>query len=87
MITSNNLLLEEAATMNIVRSRDAFELLQEALSNVASGDEKLVNASFMISPAQKRVIELLARENRLSQGVVLRVIMDEWMEKKLQGRS
>ena len=69
--------------MDLIRSEQSRSLLKEALTGM--GDDNLVNISFMISPEQKAVIQQLSRENRLSQGVILRFILDEWMEGKLNG--
>lgn len=73
----------EVATMNIVRSKQSRELIEEAL--IPNGDNNLVNASFMISPKQREVIQQLAKENRFSQGVVVRIIIDEWMTNQVRG--
>jgi hypothetical protein len=71
------------AAMNIIRTADSLELIKEAL--IGNGDDSnLVNASFMIAPKQKAVIEQLSRENRFSQGIILRIIIDEWMEQKVR---
>lgn len=69
--------------MNIIRSEESRQLISDAVKGDV--DENLVNVSFMLSPKQKAVIEQLARENRFSQGVVLRVIIDEWMQSKAAG--
>lgn len=69
--------------MNIVRSKQSRELIEEAL--IPNGDNNLVNASFMISPKQREVIQQLAKENRFSQGVVVRIIIDEWMTNQVRG--
>ena len=73
----------EVAVMNIIRSEQSRGLMQEAL---VGGDEgNLENVSFMLSPSQRAVIKQLSKENRLSQGVILRIIIDEWMQLKLNG--
>ena len=71
--------------MNIIRSADSLRLIEEAVSGGV--DENLINVSFMMSPKQKAVIEQLSKENRLSQGVVIRVILDEWMQSKARGNG
>lgn len=73
----------EAAVMNLVRTAETRKLIEEA---VESGvEENLINVSFMVSPKQKAVIEKLSKENRFSQGVVVRIILDEWMQSKVAG--
>jgi hypothetical protein len=71
--------------MNIVRSQQSRGLMQEALISNGDGANNLENVSFMLAPSQREVIKQLARENRFSQGVVLRIIVDEWMQNKLEG--
>lgn len=73
----------EAAVMNLVRTAETRKLIEEAVEGGV--DENLINVSFMVSPKQKAVIERLARENRFSQGVVVRIILDEWMQSKAAG--
>jgi hypothetical protein len=73
----------EVAVMEIVRSQQLRDLLRESLEEFPG--DNMQNASFMIEPAQKAAIEELARANRLSQGVILRVIIREWMNQKLNG--
>ena len=73
----------EVATVDIVRSEQLRDLLDETLKVI--DEENLVNVSFMIEPAQKEAIGRLAKANRLSQGVILRIIIREWMENKLNG--
>lgn len=73
----------EVATVNIIRSEQLRDLIQEALED--TDVDNLVNASFMIEPSQKVAIERLAKANRLSQGVIMRIIIREWMEYKLNG--
>lgn len=73
----------EVAGMEIVRSQQLRDLLTESLNEMP--DENLQNVSFMIEPSQKAVIEQLSKANRLSQGVVMRVIIREWMKQKLNG--
>jgi hypothetical protein len=75
----------EAQAMNIIRSAESRKLIGEAVRGDI--DENLINVSFMLSPKQKAVIEQLAKENRFSQGVVLRVIIDEWMQSKATGNG
>lgn len=69
--------------MNLVRTAETRKLIEEAVEGGV--DENLINVSFMVSPKQKAVIERLARENRFSQGVVVRIILDEWMQSKAAG--
>ncbi len=69
--------------MNIIRSEQSLGLIQQALST--NGEGNLENVSFMLSPSQRNVIKQLARENRMSQGVILRIILDEWMQLKVGG--
>ncbi len=73
----------EDAKMNIIRSQQTLGLIQQSLKS--NGDGNLQNVSFMLSPSQRGVIKQLARENRMSQGVILRIIVDEWMQSKLNG--
>ena len=82
MVTSNSK-QAEVATVNIVRSQQLEDLLKETLDQF--DEANMVNASFMIEPSQKAAIERLAKANRLSQGVILRIIVREWMEFKLNG--
>ena len=69
--------------MNLVRTAETRKLIEEAVEGGV--DENLINVSFMVSPKQKAVIERLAKENRFSQGVVVRIILDEWMQSKAAG--
>ena len=71
--------------MNIVRSDQSRGLMHEALTSNGDGGTNLENVSFMLAPSQRDVVKQLARENRLSQGVILRIILDEWMQNKLEG--
>lgn len=73
----------EVAVMEIVRSQQLRDFLKESLSEFPG--DNMQNVSFMIEPSQKTAIEELARANRLSQGVILRVIIREWMSQKLNG--
>ena len=73
----------EVKAMNIVRSEQAVGLIRQALTD--HEDDNLENVSFMLSPNQRAVVRQLARENRMSQGVIMRIVLDEWMETKLNG--
>lgn len=50
-----------------------------------TSDATKVYLSAMVSPAQKTLIEALAKINRTRQADVLRAIIDEWCELKLSG--
>jgi hypothetical protein len=78
---------QEAPAMQIVRTPQSWQLIEDALT--VNEGENLVNASFMLSPKQIEMIRQLARENRYlsSQGAVLRYIIDEWMRNQLEGRE
>ena len=69
--------------MNIIRSERSVGLIRRAVEGEA--EDNLVNVSFMLAPSQRAVIQQLAKENRFSQGVIVRVILDEWMQNKLNG--
>ena len=43
-------------------------------------DENLVTTSMMIRPEQKQLIKSLARENRVSQADIFRMMIDHWCE-------
>lgn len=60
----------------------AAGLLREVLAD--DTDENKVYLSAMVSPSQKRMVEGLASLNRAKQADVLRAIIDEWCELKLQ---
>lgn len=74
---------ESEVAVEILRSQQLRDLLKESLTELP--DDNLQNVSFMIEPSQKTMIEKLAKANRLSQGVILRVIIREWMSQKLNG--
>ncbi len=77
------IIFKPEVAMDIVRSEQSVGLLRDALDRLGKGN--MVNVSFMITPDQKAVIKKLSQDNRMSQGVVLRHILDEWMEFKLNG--
>jgi hypothetical protein len=70
--------------MQVVHSEESWELIKKALDDGES--ENLVNASFMLTPIQIKIIRQLAQENRYvsSQGAILRYIIDEWMRYQLE---
>ena len=73
----------EDTEMNIIRSEQSLGLIRRSLSG--DGDDNLENVSFMLAPSQRDVVRQLAKENRMSQGVIFRIILDEWMQSKVNG--
>lgn len=67
--------------MNIVRNDALRELVRVAYEEVT--DANLKTTSTMLRPNQLVMIQKLARANRLSQGDILRIILDEWCNYKL----
>lgn len=67
--------------MNIVRNDALMELVRVAYEEVT--DANLKTTSAMLRPNQLNMIRALARANRLSQGDILRIILDEWCNYKL----
>ena len=72
--------------MNIVRSEQHLDLLKKSLE-AGDLDENLKTTSAMMRPLQLDMIRTLARANRLSQGDIMRIIIDEWCESKLGGHD
>lgn len=68
--------------MKLAGTSDVASLMREVLAD--SGDSNKVYLSAMVAPSQKRLIEELARTNRAKQADVLRAIIDEWCERKLE---
>jgi hypothetical protein len=77
----NQMALNEVS-MKLAGVQNAASLMREVLAD--SGDANKVYLSAMVAPAQKRLIEELARANRAKQADVLRAIIDEWCESKLE---
>lgn len=69
--------------MDILRNKQLLGLLDESLK-ADDLDENLITTSAMLRPSQLEMIRQLARANRLSQGDIVRVIIDEWCESKLK---
>lgn len=78
------LAIESEVVVDIVRSDRLTELLKESYE-ADDQDENMVTTSMMVRPQQKKMISALAKSNRLSQGDIIRIIIDEWTQKKLEG--
>lgn len=67
--------------MRLTRVERASALIEAVLSG--EQDDNLVTLCAMITPAQKQLVEGLAQQNRVSQAVILRAIIDEWCETQM----
>ncbi|MCB8942581.1 MAG: hypothetical protein H6658_02275 [Ardenticatenaceae bacterium] len=72
----------EAQDMRLSDVERASQLIQEVLQD--EGEDNLVYLSAMVPPAHKDLISGLAKINKAKQAAVLRAIIDEWCEFKLQ---
>lgn len=69
--------------MKLARLERAAHLMREVLSD--PGEDNKVYLSAMVLPAHKALIEELATLNRAKQADVIRAIIDEWCELKIEG--
>lgn len=69
--------------MNLVRSEQLTDILKESYK-AGDWDSNMVTTSMMVRPKQLEMIRALAKANRLSQGDIIRIIIDEWTQTKLE---
>lgn len=70
--------------MKLVRSDDTVTLLKNASQN--KGGTK-ITTSMMVPESYKKLVEHMANELGMSQGLIWRMIVDEWIEDKLQSET
>jgi hypothetical protein len=75
--------LEEVGGMAIVRSPRTLKLIREQYEAIDRGEKKVL-VSYFIRPAQKRLIDGLAKQTGRKKADVVREIIDEWCKLQLE---
>ena len=68
--------------MALVRSPRSLKLIREQYEAIDSGENKVL-VSYFIRPAQKKLIDGLAKQTGRAKADVLREIIDEWCKLQL----
>ena len=76
----------EVERMDIVRTKSLLEIVQLSY-HAEDWDENLRTTSAMIRPSQHNMIRKLARANRMSQGDIIRIIIDDWSERVIAEKT